>query len=97
MFIDIMVATMAADPAVALEPRDHLVPIGLQLRHGHRFMRKYLRIQRLPSSRMRHLLSNIVGSLYLCGLSFPDFRSRTPGPPPFSSISRPANQGVVRA
>jgi hypothetical protein len=40
-------------------------------------MRKYLRIQRLPSSRMRHLLSNIVGSLFLCGLSFPDFRSHT--------------------
>ena len=32
MFIEIMVATMAADPAVALEPRDHLVPVGLQLR-----------------------------------------------------------------
>jgi len=28
MFIDIMVATMAADPAVALEPRDYLVPVG---------------------------------------------------------------------
>jgi hypothetical protein len=54
MFIDIMVATMAADPAVALEPCDHLVPVGFQLRHGHRSMRNYLRIQRFLSSKMRH-------------------------------------------
>jgi len=61
MFIDIMVATRAADPAVAPEPRDYLVPVGFQLRHGHRSVRKYLRIQRLPSTRMRHLLSNFSG------------------------------------
>jgi hypothetical protein len=54
MFINIMVATMAANPAVALEPRDNLVPVGFQLQHAHRSMRNYLRIQRLPSSRMRH-------------------------------------------
>ena len=33
MLINIMVATMAADPAVAFEPCDHLVPIGFRLRH----------------------------------------------------------------
>jgi hypothetical protein len=44
MFINIMVATVAADPAVALEPRDHLVSVGFQLQHGYRSMRKYLRI-----------------------------------------------------
>jgi hypothetical protein len=36
MFINIMVTTVAADPAVALEPRDHLVPVGFQLQHWHR-------------------------------------------------------------
>jgi hypothetical protein len=54
MFINIMVATVAAYPAVAREPRDHLVPVGFQLRHGYRSMRKYLRIRRFPSSKMRH-------------------------------------------
>jgi hypothetical protein len=54
MFINIMVATVAADPAVVFEPRDHLVPVGFQLQHGHRPMRKYLRIQRIRSSKMRH-------------------------------------------
>ncbi|WP_426616349.1 hypothetical protein [Bradyrhizobium sp. McL0616] len=51
MFIDIMVATMAADRAVAIEPRDYLVPAGFQLRH----------CPQLPSSRMRHLLSKFSG------------------------------------
>ena len=45
MLINIMVTTMAADPAVALEPRDHLVPVGFRLRHGHPIMRKYMRIK----------------------------------------------------
>jgi len=34
MFINIMVATVAADPAVALKPRDHFVPVGFRLQHG---------------------------------------------------------------
>jgi hypothetical protein len=34
MFINIMVATVAANPAVTLEPRDHFVPVGFQLRHA---------------------------------------------------------------
>ena len=57
MFINIMVATMAADPAVAREPRDHLVPVGFQLRHGYRSMRKYLRIRRFPSSKNTSLIA----------------------------------------
>ena len=47
MLINIMVATVAANPAVALKPRDHLVPVGFRLRHGHRLMRKYIRIYKL--------------------------------------------------
>jgi hypothetical protein len=43
MLINIMVATVAADPAVALKPRDYLVPVGFRLRHGHCFLRKYMR------------------------------------------------------
>ena len=33
MLVNIMVATVAADPTFALKPRDHLVPIGFRLRH----------------------------------------------------------------
>ena len=44
MLINIMVATVATDPAVAFKPRDHLVPVGFRLRHGHCFVRKYMRI-----------------------------------------------------
>jgi hypothetical protein len=44
MFINIMVATVAANPAVAFEPRDHPVSVGFQLKHGYRSMRNYLRI-----------------------------------------------------
>jgi hypothetical protein len=54
MFINIMVAPVTADPAVALEPRGYLISVGFRLQHGHRSMRKYLRIQRFPSSKMRH-------------------------------------------
>jgi hypothetical protein len=36
MLINIMVTTVAADPTVALEPRDHLVPAGFQLQPSHR-------------------------------------------------------------
>jgi hypothetical protein len=43
MLINIVVTTMAADPAVALKPRDYLVPVGFRLRHGHYFLRKYMR------------------------------------------------------
>jgi hypothetical protein len=57
MFINIMVATVAADPAVAREPRDHLVRFGFQLRHGYCSMRKYLRIQRFPSSKNTSLIA----------------------------------------
>ena len=34
MLINIMVATMAADPAVAFKPRDYLVSVGFRLRHA---------------------------------------------------------------
>jgi hypothetical protein len=44
MLINIMVTTVAADPAVALEPRDYLVPVGFQLQHGHRLMCKYMQL-----------------------------------------------------
>jgi hypothetical protein len=57
MFINIMVATVAADPAVALEPRDHLVPVGFPLQQWLRFMRKYLRIRQRPSSKNPSLSS----------------------------------------
>jgi len=65
MFINIMVATVAADPAVALEPRDHLVPVGFRLQHGSVFMRKYLRIRRCPSSKNPSLLRKPTGSVTL--------------------------------
>ena len=45
MFINIMVATMAANPAVALKPRDYLVSVGFRLRHGRYFVHKYMRIE----------------------------------------------------
>jgi hypothetical protein len=32
MLINIMVATVAADPTVTLKPRDHVVPLGFRLR-----------------------------------------------------------------
>jgi hypothetical protein len=35
MLINIMVATVAADPTVALKPCGHLAPIGFRLRHGY--------------------------------------------------------------
>jgi hypothetical protein len=44
MLINIMVATVAADPTVALKLRGHLVPIGFWLRHRHSSMHKYMRI-----------------------------------------------------
>jgi len=44
MFINIVLTTMAADPAIALKPRDYLFPVGFWLRHGRRFARKYMRI-----------------------------------------------------
>ena len=31
--------------------------------------------------------ATFAGSVYLRGFSFPDFRRRTPGPPPFSSMN----------
>ena len=40
-----MVATVAADPSVALKPCDYLVSVGFRLRHGHYLMRKYMRIK----------------------------------------------------
>jgi len=57
MFINIMVTTVAADPAVALEPRDHLVPVGFQLQPYHRLMRKYMRIRLCSSSKNAQLIT----------------------------------------
>jgi hypothetical protein len=45
MLINIMVATMAADPAIAFKPGDYLISVGFRLRHGHPTMRKYMRIK----------------------------------------------------
>jgi hypothetical protein len=45
MLINIVVTTMAADPAVAFKPGDYLVSVGFRLRHGHPTMRKYMRIK----------------------------------------------------
>jgi hypothetical protein len=45
MPVNIVVATMAADPAVTLEPRDHLGPVGFRLWHCDCSMRKYMRIE----------------------------------------------------
>ena len=147
MLINIMVTTVAADPAVALEPRDHLVPVGFQLQHttlntqiyaqpaifvkqkcainyaidstlkdaggqqpfaqgsecvsvrpdlspGATTLHGVARSRVRPAEAMRVFdLSwvksgaSFVGSVYLRGFSFPDFRSRTPGPPPFSSMN----------
>jgi hypothetical protein len=44
MLINIMVAAVAANPAVALKPHNDLVPVAFWLRHDHRFVRKYMRI-----------------------------------------------------
>lgn len=37
MLINIMVAPVAADPVVALKPRDYLLPVGFRLRDGYHF------------------------------------------------------------
>ena len=39
----------------------------------------------------------LAGSVYLRGFSFPAFRSRTPGPPPFSSMKVGAPPRLIRA
>ncbi len=52
MLINIMVATMVADPTVALKPRDHLGPTGFRLRHGT--WDKYMRMGRLCPFLMRN-------------------------------------------
>ena len=64
MLINIMVATVAANPAVALEPRHHLVPVGFRLRHGHRLIRKYMRTATLVNQKCAfNCAINIPGSL----------------------------------
>ena len=106
MLINIVVAAVAADPAVALEPRDHLVPVGFRLRHGHPRMRKYMRIINTSQYEVRNYLRNsariksrLVGLAHLCmgGLPSDRLRRRTPAPPPFSSMnSTPANSKARR-
>ena len=60
MLINIVVAAVAADPAVALEPRDHLVPVGFRLPHGHPRIRKYMRIMINTSQyEVRNYLRNL--------------------------------------
>ena len=49
MLINIMVATVASNPAVALKPRGHLFSVRFRLRHGHCFVNKYMRNQKFSS------------------------------------------------
>jgi hypothetical protein len=38
MLIDIVVTTVAANPTIALQPRDYLVPVGFRLWHAVLFL-----------------------------------------------------------
>jgi hypothetical protein len=106
MLINIVVTTMAANPAVAFKPGDYLVSVGFRLRHGHSTMRKYMRINNTCQYEVRNYLRNtariksrVVGLAHLCvgGLPGGRLRRRPPGPPPFSSMnSTPANSKARR-
>jgi hypothetical protein len=67
MLIDIMVTAVAADPAVALEPCDHLVPVGFQLQHSHRLIRKYIRNWLFSSSKNAQLITQCIPHLFAQG------------------------------
>jgi hypothetical protein len=43
MFINIVTATVPANPTITLQPCDDLVPVRFQRWHGARFLRKYMR------------------------------------------------------
>jgi hypothetical protein len=53
MLINIVVATMADNPPVALKPRYYFVSVGFRLRHGHRSVRKYMRIENICQTKIR--------------------------------------------
>jgi hypothetical protein len=81
MLINIVVTTMAANPAVAFKPGDYLVSVGFRLRHGHSTIRKYMRINNTCQYEVRNYLRNtariksgVVGLAHLCVGGFPGGR-----------------------